>query len=134
MREAPIEIHRIGDARLEHGMNDCRRLLRRASPLLLGVAGSLSLARGAGAQLPAATLPLSNTEDARTLAKGTLRLRALNAWTRIDEVYDAAADSTHPLHPVGQAFSRSALGVRELPSLLPAQNAMRTLTGDPNLQ
>jgi hypothetical protein len=134
MREAPIEIHRVGDARLEHGMSDRRRLLRRASPLLFALLGNVSAVRGAGAQLPAATLPLSNSEDARTLPKGTLRLRALNAWTRIDEVYDAASDSANPLHPLGQAFRSNALGVRELPSLLPAQNAMRALTGDPNLQ
>jgi hypothetical protein len=63
-----------------------------------------------------------------------VRFRVLTAWTRFDEVYDAAADSAHHLHPLGNAFSAGALGVREIPSLVPAQNALRTLTGDPNLQ
>jgi hypothetical protein len=109
-------------------------MLRRASRWLRRSALLAASAHAAHAQLPAATLPLSNTEDARTLAKGTVRLRVLNAWTRIDEVYDAAADSTNRLHPLGNAFSSGALGARELPSLLPAQEALRTLTGDPNLQ
>jgi hypothetical protein len=133
MSEAASESHHPGDAREEHG-GMARRVLRRASLRLMPVL-FLSLCAGASrAQLPAATLPLSNTEDARTLPKGTVRFRALNAWTRIDEVYDAAMDSVNALHPLGNAFSTGALGVREIPSLLPAQNALRTLTGDPTLQ
>ena len=131
MREESIDSHPRSGARFGRGRRK-GRVLHRA-PLLI-VAVLLLAARHASAQLPAATLPLSNTEDARTLPKGTVRLRALNAWTRIDEVYDAATDSAQPLHPLGNAFSSGALGVRQIPSLLPAQNALRTLTGDPNLQ
>lgn len=57
----------------------------------------------------------------------------LNAWTRFDEVYDAAADSANHLHPLGQSFSASQLGVRQFPGLATAENALRTLTGAPNL-
>ena len=132
MREAHIDTHPPSDARPARLGRVARRVLHGAS--LLCCAALILGGRRAGAQLPAATLPLSNTEDARTIPKGTVRLRALNAWTRIDEVYDAAADSAHRLHPLGHAFSSPALGVREIPSLMPAQNALRTLTGDPNLQ
>jgi hypothetical protein len=133
MSEAPIESHHPGDVRVEHaGIG--RKVLRRASLCVVTVLVLVATAQASHAQLPAATLPLSNTEDARSLPKGTVRLRVLNAWTRIDEVYDAATDSVSALHPLGNAFSSGALGVREIPSLVPAQNALRTLTGDPNLQ
>lgn len=92
-----------------------------------------SVAGRASAQLPASPVPLSNTEDARTLPKGTVLLRGMNSWTRIDEAYDAAADSAHHLHPLGDAFSATQLGVRQFPGLAAAQNALRTLTGDPTL-
>src|SRR5205085_8809574 len=72
-------------------------------------------------------------EDARTLPKGIVLFRALNAWTRINDVYDAAADSAHHLHPLGHAFSVASLGVRQFPALIAAQTALRTLTGDPSL-
>lgn len=134
MSEAPIEAHHPGDARLERRGIVRRRVVRGASLRVAAVVLLVATARGALAQLPAATLPLSNTEDARTLPKGTVRFRVLNAWTRFEDVYDAAADSANHLHPLGNAFSSGMLGVREIPSLLPAQNALRTLTGDPNLQ
>lgn len=134
MPEAPIDTQPVSDARAERAQKENARLLRPVSRLLLLAPLVLGLSQLALAQLPEAPLPLSNTEDARTLPKGTVRLRALNAWTRIDEVYDAAADSANRLHPLGNAFASGALGVRELPSLLPAQSALRTLTGDANFQ
>ncbi|HKN67695.1 MAG TPA: hypothetical protein VJW73_15525 [Gemmatimonadaceae bacterium] len=104
------------------------RLLRRASLLV-----AVSFATRASAQLPPAPLPLSNTEDARTLPAGSVLFRVLNAWTRFDEVYDAAADSANHLHPLGQSFSAIQLGVRQFPGLATAESALRTLTGDPTL-
>lgn len=89
--------------------------------------------RSTAAQLPAAVLPLSNTEDARTLRRGELRLRAINAWTRIDEVYDSANAGAKRLRPLGAAFSTGQLGVREIPSLSRAEAALRTLTANPSL-
>ena len=59
--------------------------------------------------------------------------RALNAWTRIDQVYDAAADSAQHLHPIGNSFTFDSLGVRQFPGLAAAQAALRTLTGNPSL-
>ena len=129
MAEAVEDTHEIRDARRSTSERIRRRLLGRASVLVAAV----TFATRASAQLPPAPLPLSNTEDARTLPKGTVLFRAMNAWTRFDEVYDAAADSAHHLHPLGDAFSTSQLGVRQFPGLAAAEGALRTLTGDPNL-
>ena len=127
MHEAATEAHRKGDAR-----NRWRswKIPRRAS-LLLVVA--LMFGSRSGAQLPPYPVPLSNAEDARTLPKGVVLFRVLNAWTRVDEVYDATADSLHPLHSLGNAFAFESLGVRQFPGLATAQSALRTLTGNPNL-
>ena len=129
MAEAVEDAHDIDDARRRGGERIRSRLLRRASLLAIAVA----LTARASAQLPPAPLPLSNTEDARTLSKGTVLFRVSNAWTRFDDVYDAAADSANHLHPLGQAFSASQLGVRQFPGLAAAENALRTLSGNPNL-
>ena len=129
MAEAVEDTHEIRDARRRGSERFRSRLLGRASLLIAAV----FVAARASAQLPPAPLPLSNTEDARTLPKGTVLFRAMNAWTRFDEVYDAAADSTHHLHPLGDAFSASPLGVRQFPALAAAEGALRTLTGDPSL-
>ena len=126
MREAATEDHRASDARNTwSSWRNCR------ASLLLVVA--LVLGSRAGAQLPPYPVPLSNTEDARTLPKGVVLFRALNAWTRVDGVYDATADSLHRLHPLGNAFAFESLGVRQFPALAAAQTALRTLTGNPNL-
>lgn len=129
MAEAVEDTHEIRDARRRGSERFRSRLLGRASLLIVAV----TVAAPASAQLPPAPLPLSNTEDARTLPKGTVLFRAMNAWTRVDEVFDAAADSAHRLHPLGDAFTASQLGVRQFPGLATAENALRTLTGDPNL-
>ena len=129
MAEAVEDTHDICDARRRASEKIRWRLLGRASLLI----AAASLATGASAQLPPAPLPLSNTGDARTLPKGTVLFRVLNAWTRFDDVFDAAADSAHHLHPLGDAFSAKQLGVRQFPALAAAEGALRTLTGDPNL-
>jgi hypothetical protein len=129
MHEAATEPHRRGDARPRSRALRRSRIVWRASL----VVGLLCIARVARAQLPPSPLPLSNTEDARTLPRGTVLLRGMNVWTRIDAVYDAAADSVHHLHPLGDAFSASQLGTRQFPGLAAAENALRRLTGDPSL-
>src|SRR2546423_12280064 len=99
MPEAATESHYIGDARPRSSMLIRSSVVRRASRLVTFGLGLLcAAAHRARAQLPPSPVPLSNTEDARTLSKGTVLLRVLNAWTRIDEVYDAAADSAHHPH------------------------------------
>jgi hypothetical protein len=128
MHEAAPEPHFPRDARprlIAHSGG----ILSRASFVTV----LLLVARATPAQLPPSPLPLSNTEDARTLAKGTVLFRVLNAWTRIDAVYDAAADSVNHLHPLGNAFSAESLGARHFPQLGAAQGALRTLTQNPNL-
>src|SRR5919198_1221434 len=129
MPEAATESHCIGDARPRSSTASCSGIVRRASRLAGLIVVLACAMQRAHAQLPPSPLPLSNTEDARTLPKGTVLLRALNAWTRLDEVYDAAADSAHKLHPLGDAFSGSAVGVRQYPRLAAAESALRVLTG-----
>jgi hypothetical protein len=128
MPEANAEPHHIRDARQHTSKSKLARCVAVASLLQIAFAPAR-----AAAQLPPSPLPPSNTEDARTLPKGTVQFRALNAWTRIDAVYDAAADSAHRLHALGDAFNATQLGTRQFPGLIPAENALRTLTGDPNL-
>ena len=122
MHEAATEPEKTGDARSGW------KLTRRAS--LLTVVALLGASWPSGAQLPPYPVPLSNTEDARTLPKGAFMFRALNAWTRIDQVYDAAADSAQHLHPIGNSFSFDSLGVRQFPGLAAAQSALRTLDAE----
>lgn len=129
MAEAVEDTHETRDARRHTSERLRWRLLGRASLLI----AAMALATRARAQLPPAPLPLSNTEDARTLPKGTVLFRAMNAWTRFDDVFDAAADSAHPRHPLGDALSADQLGVRQFPALAATESALRTLTGDPNL-
>src|SRR3954453_7056734 len=118
MPEANAEPHQIRDARKYASESRLARCICVAS-LLLQIA--FAPARMA-AQLPPSPLPLSNTEDARTLPKGMMKFRALNAWTRIDAVYDAAADSAHHVHALGDAFNVTHLGTRQFPGLIPAEN------------
>src|SRR2546430_6363337 len=131
MPEAATESHYIGDARPRSSMLIRSSVVRRASRLVAFGLGLLCAAQRARAQLPPSPVPLSNTEDARTLSKGTVLLQVLNAWTRIDEVYDAAADSAHHLHALGDAFSASRLGTRQFPGLRPVDAPLRTLPGQP---
>jgi hypothetical protein len=129
MAEAVEDIHDMRDA----GRRSSQRIRWRWSVRASLLIAAVTIATRASPQLPPAPLPLSNTEDARTLSKGTVLLRVMNAWTRFDDVYDATADSAHHLHPLGDALSASQLGVRQFPALAAAENALRTLTGDPNL-
>src|SRR5436305_508121 len=129
MHEAVTEAHSSGDGPRRSAAVARRLIVSGALPL----AALLAATRGVHAQLPPSPLPLSNVEDARTLEKGTVLLRVLNAWTQFADVYDATADSTHHLHALGNAFSAEALGARQFPALATAQSALRTLTQNPNL-
>jgi hypothetical protein len=128
MLEAVPDAHYPRDARQRSSEWRFARTLWCASLII----GCLSGAR-AGAQLPPTPPPLPNTEDARTLPKGGVQLRIRNVWTLFDQVFDRTADSANPRHPLGQAFSAESLGVRQFPALAATQNALRTLTGNPNL-
>src|SRR5205823_8224232 len=127
MPEAATESDCNGGARRRSSVLIRSRIVRRASLLV----AFLGVTHRASGQLPPSPVPLSNTEDARTLPRGTVLLRVLNVWTRVDEVYDAAADSAHRLHPLGDAFSASQLGTRQFPGLAAAESALRVLTGQP---
>jgi hypothetical protein len=53
----------------------------------------------------------------------------LNAWTRFDEV----RGDTSGVQPLAYHLNSGALGTQHLPSLAPAEAALRTLTGDANI-
>jgi len=91
------------------------------------------LARAA-AQIPPAPLPLSVTEDARTLPRGMVRLRGLTAWTRFDNVYGGLGDTASGARQLGELFSAPHLGPDQIPSLSSAQTALRALTGNAALR
>ena len=129
MPEAVPDAHNRSDARPSPSASTFPRVLRCASLVLTCFSGAIR----AGAQLPPTPPPLVNTEDARTLPKGGVQLRVTNVWTLWDQVFDKTADSANPLHPLGQAFSAESLGVRQFPQLAATENALRTLTGNPNL-
>ena len=88
----------------------------------------------ASTQLPPAPLPLSGTEDARTLAKGTVRFRAMTAWTGFDNLYAGPGDTTSGARPLGDLFSTPHLGADHIASLAQAQAAARALTGNATLR
>ena len=129
MAEAVTEPNSVFDAPPRSTASGRGRVAWRAPLLAL----ALGVSAPAAAQLPPAPQPISDVEDARTLPKGTVVLRAMNAWTRIDNVFDALADSIHHLHPLGNAFSAGAVGTAQYPGLAPVEAALRTLTGDPNI-
>ena len=129
MHEAVPDAHSIRDAHRRPTLATRHTILLCASLLVT----LLTAPRALRAQLPPSPVPPSNAEDARTLPKGTVMLRVLNAWTRFDEVYDAKADSAQHLHPLGNAFSADSVGVRQYSTLAGAQAALRTLTQNPSL-
>lgn len=96
----------------------------RSLPLRRLALAALLIAMPVGAQAP-----LSHTDDAAPVPKGSLRLKITTAWTRYDERF--AVDGVQPL---GADFSTPALGVAELPLLAPTQASLQTLAGDPSVR
>lgn len=93
----------------------------RSLPLRLATLATVLLASTAGAQAP-----LSHTEDAAPVPRGSLRLRITTAWTRYDERFSADGGT----QPLSADFSTDALGVAQLPLLAPTEVSLRTLAGD----
>lgn len=107
--------------------------LALAHAVLVAIAALVAFSSSSRAQLPPTPPPLSNTEDARVLPKGTIMLRGLTAWTRFGSTY-GGLDSTHEANSLDNAFQTDTLGVRQLPQLAPSEAALRTLTGNANLK
>lgn len=100
--------------------------LSRQSRWCLVLAGAIVvLTRSGGAQAP-----LSHTEDASPVARGSLRFSITTAWTRYDERF-AAGGGTSPL---GADLSTPALGVAQLPLLAPTEASLQALAGDPTVR
>jgi hypothetical protein len=107
------------------------RLAAPASRRLAALTAIAALA-ALGVRVPAARAqaPLSHTEDAAPVPKGSLRLKITTAWTRYDERF-APEGGTQPLTA---DFSTDALGVAQLPLLAPTEASLRTLAGDQNVR
>jgi hypothetical protein len=109
-----------------------RALLRAvtpsAAPLALLIAALftlLTVAPATGAQAP-----ISHTEDAAPVPRGSLRLKITTAWTRYDERFTSDGGT----QSLTTDFSTDALGVAQLPLLAPTETSLRTLAGDQNVR
>jgi hypothetical protein len=101
------------------------RLARRAALL-----SSALIASGIAVPALRAQAPLSHTEDAAPVARGSLRLTITTAWKRYDERFNADGGTT----PLTADFSTGALGVAQLPLLASTESSLRTLAGDQNVR
>lgn len=92
----------------------------------------------------APTLPVSSVhaqrvagagDDAIPVPKGGMRFRIGATWNRYDKSFQQTDRSQGLTRlPLLDALNVANLGVRELPQLSPAQDALRTLTGSSSLQ
>lgn len=98
--------------------------LARSFPLRLVALAALIIPMRLAAQAP-----LSHTDAAAPVPKGSLRLKITTAWTRYDERF--TADGVQPL---GADFSTPALGVAQLPLLARTEAGLQALAGDPSVR
>lgn len=70
--------------------------------------------------------------DASVAPRGAFRLRAVQSWTRFDELYGLSTDGK--TRPLGTLFSADSLGVRQVPALRPIQTELQALTGNSNVR
>lgn len=98
---------------------------RRSSPRVFAAAALALLALSGVAH---AQSTLSHTEDAQPIPQGMLRFRITNGWTRFDERFAGNG----MLRSLGDELSTDSLGPRQLPRLTPVEQALQTLTNDPN--
>lgn len=82
--------------------------------------------RRATAQATTSLLP-----NATTLPSRTWRIRLLTSWTRWDAQF---TDSSSSARNIAAGFNTDSLGSAQLPILAPSENAIRTLTGNPDFR
>lgn len=103
------------------GSHWCRRWpLALAAPATLG---GIALQSGAASRLSAQAIAGSGF-DAIPLPKGVVRLRVVGIWDGYDRVFTASGS-----RPLYSGLATVALGVRQLPQLTAAEQAIRTLSG-----
>lgn len=83
-------------------------------------------------QSSAAQAGMTRVDDASPVPSGYARLRVIPSWTRFEDVFSRSGDDR--TIPLASALAAESLGVRQIPVLAPAQDALRTLTGDPTLR
>ncbi len=88
------------------------------------------LALLAAAPVAGAQAPLSHTDDAAPVPRGSLRLKITTAWTRYDQRFTADGG----IESLTSDFSTDALGVAQFPLLAPTEASLRTLAGDQNVR
>lgn len=98
------------------------RTVIRSSVLLL----ACMVPRRATAQGTTSLLP-----NATTLPSRSWRMRLLTSWTRWDALY---TDSSSTPRNIAAGFASDSLGTADLPILAPAQDAIRTLSGNPDFR
>src|SRR5687768_5999310 len=69
---------------------------------------------------------LSHINDANTVPRGLLRLRAITAWTRYDTRFTASV-----VEPLGAPFSAAALGAAQMPALTATEALVQSATESP---
>ncbi len=89
--------------------------------LTLGLVLSAALPQ-AGAQVT-----LTHTEDASPIPAGNFRFRMTTGWTRYDELF-----GVNGVRGLSEQISADSLGPRQLPLLVPVENALKTLSNNPS--
>ncbi|MFN2564996.1 MAG: hypothetical protein ABR499_08320 [Gemmatimonadaceae bacterium] len=90
------------------------------------VAASALLATEAHAQAR-----LTRTEDAAPVPRGFARLRVIPSWSRFETHFAGSSGDGASTAPLASAIVAESLGVVQIPGLASAEEALRTLTGDP---
>jgi hypothetical protein len=98
-------------------VNLTRHLIRIGGAVLLAAPG---IARAQGKSTNIVT-------DALVIPRGDLRVRQLTQWTNYDDLFGVPGISSAT--PVASTFSTDSLGTRQIPTLAPAEAAIRALSG-----
>jgi hypothetical protein len=69
---------------------------------------------------------LGHIDDANTVPRGLLRLRAITAWTRYDTRFAASG-----VEPLGAPFIATALGAAQMPALTATEALVQSVTESP---
>jgi hypothetical protein len=77
---------------------------------------------------------LTRTEDAAPIPRGVARLRVIPSWSRFETRFAGSASGGPATVPLASVIAAESLGVAQIPALAPAEQALRTLTGDPTFR
>ena len=103
-----------------------RRVARRAICAIAGVAIGAPSVNAQGA--------LTRTDEAATVPRGFVRVRAIPSWSRFDMRFTGSSADGPSTVPLASALAAESLGVAQIPGLASAEQALRTLSGDPSFR